>query len=186
VREALAAGLHEFGENKVQEAEAKCAALRDLSLTWHLVGHLQGNKARKAAALFDVVHSVDSDLLGQRLSRAAEELGRELRVLVQVNVAGEAAKSGLAEAELLAVLEALRPLPALRAVGLMTVPPVTEDPEQARPWFARLRALRDAALQQGLLQGSELSMGMSHDLEAAVAEGATLVRVGTAIFGSRG
>jgi pyridoxal phosphate enzyme (YggS family) len=186
VREALAAGLHEFGENKVQEAEAKCAALRDLSLTWHLVGHLQGNKARKAAALFDVIHSVDSALLGQRLSRAAEELGRELRVLVQVNVAGEAAKSGLAEAELLAVLEALRPLPALRAVGLMTVPPVTEDPEQARPWFARLRALRDAALQQGLLQGSELSMGMSHDLEAAVAEGATLVRVGTAIFGSRG
>ena len=185
VREAVAAGLREFGENKVQEAEGKLAALQDLGLTWHLVGHLQGNKARRAAALFDVIHSVDSAELGRRLSRAALELQRELRVLVQVNVANESGKSGLSESDLLPVLEALRPLPALRVEGLMTLPPETDDPERARPWFARLRALRDGALRQGLLQGAHLSMGMSHDLDAAVAEGATLVRVGTAIFGAR-
>jgi hypothetical protein len=188
VREAFAAGLRHFGENKVQEAEAKVAALEDLraqGLVWHLVGHLQKNKARKAAALFDRVHSVDSALLGRRLEHACAELRRVLPVLVQCDLAGEAGKSGLDEAHLFPALEVLRGLKSVRVEGLMALPPYDLEAERVRPFFRRLRELRDEAVRRELLLGSELSMGMSHDLETAVEEGATLVRVGTALFGER-
>jgi pyridoxal phosphate enzyme (YggS family) len=188
VREAFAAGLREFGENRVQEAEAKIEALADLraaGLRWHLIGHLQSNKARRAAALFDVVHSIDSAELGLRLARLGQEAGRPLRGLVQVDLAGEATKSGLPEADLLPALEALRGAEGLQVEGLMLLPPFLEDAEAVRPYFRRLRELLERARAEGLLAGRELSMGMSHDFEVAVAEGATLVRVGTALFGER-
>lgn len=188
VRDGFAAGLRHFGENKVQEAEAKVPALQDLranGLVWHLVGHLQKNKARKAATLFDRIHSVDGAELGARLEHAAAQQGRTLSVLVQVDLAGEQTKFGLDETRLFPVLEALRGLKAVRVDGLMTMPPFEEHPERARPYFRRLRELRDKALAAGSLLGTELSMGMSHDLEVAVEEGATLVRVGTALFGPR-
>jgi pyridoxal phosphate enzyme (YggS family) len=188
VREAFAGGIRAFGENRVQEAEAKAARLADLreaGLEWHLVGHLQVNKAKKAAFLFDLIHSIDSAALGRRLAGLASEAGRTLRAMVQVDLAGEETKFGVPEGELLAELESLRALPGLRVEGLMLLPPLFEEPERARPFFRRLRVLRDAALERGLLVGGGLSMGMSHDFEVAVEEGATLVRVGTAIFGER-
>lgn len=188
IREAFAAGVSDFGENKVQEAETKLPSLADLragGARWHMVGHLQTNKARKAAALFDVVHSVDDARLADRLEPAAARAGRVLDVLVQVDPAAQESKHGLSERELLPALEALRGRKAVRAVGLMGFPPLEDDPEELRPFFRRLRELRDAAVRDGLLVGRELSMGMSHDLEVAVEEGATLVRVGTAIFGTR-
>jgi pyridoxal phosphate enzyme (YggS family) len=189
VREAFAAGLLDFGENRVQEAEAKAEALADLraaGLRWHLIGHLQANKAKKAEALFDAVHSVDGEALAARLARAAEEDGRVLPVLVQVDLAGEETKFGLAEDRLLATLQAMRGLGSLRVDGLMVLPPYADDPETARPYFRRLRDLRDRASAFGLLAAGELSMGMSHDFEVAIEEGATMVRVGTALFGARG
>jgi hypothetical protein len=188
VRAAFVAGVRDFGENRVQEAEPKIAATADLSaagLRWHLVGHLQSNKARKAAVLFGVVQSVDSLELGRRLARIGAETARPVRALVQVDLAGEETKFGLPEAQLLPTLEALRGVDGLSVDGLMILPPYLEDAEQVRPYFRRLRALRDRAQAAGLLAGRELSMGMSHDFEAAVEEGATMVRVGTAIFGER-
>ena len=187
VREAFAAGLRDFGENRVQEAEGKVDALAELraaGLRWHLVGHLQANKAKKAAAVFDVVHSVDDPVLGGRLDRASAEAGRVLPVLVQVDLAGEATKFGLQESSLLATLESLRALSAIRVEGLMVLPPYSDDPQATRPYFERLRGLRDLGVTRGLC-GPQLSMGMSHDFEVAIEEGATLVRVGTAIFGER-
>lgn len=188
VRAAFAAGVRDFGENRVQEAEPKIAATADLAasgLRWHLVGHLQSNKVRRAASLFGVVQSVDSLELAERLARFGAEAGRPVRGLVQVDLAGEETKFGLPEAELLPVLEALRGREGLRLEGLMVLPPYFEDPERARPYFRRLRSLHDRAQAVGLLEGRELSMGMSHDFEAAVEEGATIVRIGTAIFGER-
>jgi PLP dependent protein len=188
IREAFQAGLRDFGENKVQEAEGKIAALADLAAAgarWHMVGHLQANKARKAVALFDLIHSVEDPALGRRLEKAAAEQGRKVRVLVQVDVAGEEGKFGLDEARLFPALEAMRGLKSVRVEGLMGFPPYEEDPERVRPFFRRLRQLRDEALSRDLLLGRELSMGMSHDLEVAIEEGATLVRVGTALFGER-
>lgn len=188
VRQAFAAGLRDFGENRVQEAEGKIESLGDLraaGLRWHLVGHLQSNKARRAVRIFDCIHSVDGAELGGKLAKALAEAGRSLPALVQVDLGHEASKSGLEESQLFGLLTALQVPPALRVVGLMTLPPFEEDPEAVRPFFRRLRELRDQALAQGLLAGSELSMGMSHDLEVAVEEGATLVRVGTAVFGER-
>jgi PLP dependent protein len=188
VREAFAAGVRDFGENRVQEAEPKIVASADLvaaGACWHLVGHLQSNKARRAAALFGVVQSIDSLELAERLARAGEETGRTLRGFVQVDLAGEATKYGLPEAELWPALEALRGRPGLRLEGLMLLPPLLDDTDAVRPYFRRLRELRDRALGEGLIAAGELSMGMSHDFEAAVEEGATLVRVGTAIFGER-
>jgi pyridoxal phosphate enzyme (YggS family) len=187
VREAHAAGLVDFGENRVQEAEEKIAALADLrsAIRWHLVGHLQGNKARKAAALFDRIHSIDGEELGRRLDRVAAETGSVCHAYVEVDLAGEVTKQGVPAAELMATLEVLRGLSTLRIEGLMALPPFFDDAELARPYFVRLRTLRDEAVARGLLHGHELSMGMSHDLEIAVEEGATLVRVGTAIFGER-
>ncbi len=187
VRAAAAAGLVDLGENRVQEAEAKIAATAGLrpGLRWHLVGHLQKNKARKAAALFDRVHSLDDLELGRKLAASAADLGRRLPVLVQVDLAGEATKSGCPESELFPLLEGLRGLEALAVDGLMVLPPYLDEPGQVRPYFRRLRLLRDQARERGLLAGGELSMGMSHDFEVAVEEGATLVRVGTALFGER-
>jgi pyridoxal phosphate enzyme (YggS family) len=188
VRAAFAAGIRDFGENRVQEAEPKIACTADLAasgLRWHLVGHLQSNKARRAAGLFGVIQSVDSLELAERLARVGAETGRPVRTLVQVDLAGEATKFGLPEADLLPLLEALRGREGLRVEGLMLLPPLFDDPEEVRPYFRRLRLLRDRAQAAGTLEGRELSMGMSHDFEAAIEEGATIVRVGTAIFGER-
>jgi pyridoxal phosphate enzyme (YggS family) len=188
VREAFAAGVRDVGENRVQEAEGKAGAVADLraqGLRWHLVGHLQSNKARKAATLFDWIHSLEGPSVGRRLGEAAQAEGRQVRALVQVDLAGEETKFGVDEAQLFVALESLRALPAVKLLGLMVLPPYEEDAERVRPFFRRLRALRDRARERGLLEGPELSMGMSHDLEVAVEEGATLVRVGTAIFGGR-
>ena len=149
------------------------------------MGHLQSNKARKAAAFFALVQSVDSVELAGRLARAGAESGRPVRVLVQVDLAEEPTKFGLPEAGLMAALEAMRGLAGLRVEGLMVLPPYLEDPDEVRPHFRRLRALGEQAAAAGLLAGRELSMGMSHDFEVAVEEGATIVRVGTAIFGER-
>lgn len=184
VRAAYAAGQRDFGENYVQELVAKAEALADLAdLRWHFIGHLQTNKARAVAERAAVVHSADSERLVRELGRRAAAAGRTLGLLAQVNVAGEAQKSGCAPGELGAVLAAARESPGLSLRGLMTVPPAADDPEASRPWFAALRALRES--HGGASSLPELSMGMTHDLAVAVAEGATLVRVGTAIFGAR-
>ena len=187
VRAAHAAGQVDFGENKVQEALEKREALADLDLRWHLVGHLQSNKAKRAAGPFALIHALDSpDLLG-RLDRAAGEVGRPVEALVQVDLAGEATKFGAVPAEVPGLLEAASRANHVRVVGLMLLPPWSEDPEQARPYFRRLRQLREEYLAAGVPPAmlAELSMGMSHDFEVAIEEGATLVRVGTAIFGQR-
>jgi pyridoxal phosphate enzyme (YggS family) len=188
VREAFAAGVRDFGENKVQEAEPKIAALAALraeGLRWHFVGHLQANKARLAVSLFDRIHSLDSVRLGGRLEKAAEEQAKPYPLLVQVKLGDEETKDGLDEQHLFPALESLRGSKRLRIEGLMTIPPFDDDPEKVRPFFRRLRELRDRAVGAGLLLGSQLSMGMSHDLEVAVEEGATMVRVGTDLFGTR-
>ena len=187
VREAIAAGVKVLGENRVQEAEAKLAELADLrsQVEWHLIGHLQSNKARKAVSLFDVVQSVGDESLAQRLHRLAEELGQRLPVFVEVNLAGEASKSGVTPQAALPLLETIYQFPALEVRGLMTVPPYCENPADVRPFFRQLRLLRDAVLRAGLTSCTQLSMGMSHDFEVAIEEGATLVRIGTALFGAR-
>src|SRR3989440_133772 len=191
VREGAAAGLRDFGENRVQEAEGKIAELKkeDASLRWHLIGHLQANKARRAVGLFDLIHSVDSASLVGRLERVCAEVGRtELDVLLQVDLAGEETKSGAGEDELPALVESLKACSRVRCRGLMLLPPFFEDAELVRPYFRRLRKLRDELRARGVFgEGvGELSMGMTHDFEIAVEEGATLVRVGTALFGERG
>ena len=184
VREAAAAGQRLFGENRVQEAAAKIPECPG-NLEWHLIGHLQSNKAALAARLFDWVHSVDSAKLLEALDRHAADAGRTLRALVQVNVSGERAKSGLAPAAVPDVLALADRLRNVRIVGLMTIPPLAEDPETARPFFRKLRELRDGWAAATGFDLAELSMGMTHDLDVAVAEGATFVRVGTGIFGAR-
>ncbi len=187
VREAARAGQIDFGENKVQEAQQKRASTSDLPLRWHLIGHLQSNKAAKAASVFDVIHSIDDPTLVRKIDAAAAAAGRSIDLLVQVDLAGEATKHGAREADLPAIFEAALACSAARVVGLMTLPPATDDPEGARPWFRELAGIRDrlraAGVEPALL--AELSMGMSHDYEIAIEEGATLVRVGTAIFGGR-
>jgi pyridoxal phosphate enzyme (YggS family) len=188
VREAFAAGLRHFGENKVQEAEGKIGALEDLraaGLVWHMIGHVQGNKSRRAAELFDAVDSVDDVTLAKRLERGAEQARRQLAVLIQVDLGKEATKFGLDEARLFPTLEQLRGYKAVHVEGLMVLPPLADDPEEARPYFRRLRELLEQARGRGLVRGRTLSMGMSHDFEVAIQEGATQVRVGTAIFGER-
>jgi hypothetical protein len=189
LRAALAAGVRELGENKVQEAVDKAERLgRVGGLRWHLIGHLQSNKARRAARLFDLVHTVDSAQLVERLERICAEDGRErLDVLVQVDLAGETTKAGAPVAELPAISDAFAGCARVRCRGLMILPPFEEDPERVRPYFRRLRELREEWAARGLFgaETGELSMGMSHDFEPAIEEGATLVRVGTAIFGRR-
>ena len=191
LREALAAGVGVFGENRVREAEGKIEELgAGRAARWHLIGHLQSNKARRAVRLFDCIQSVDSAALISRLERVCEEDGREsLDVLLQLDLAGEATKTGARPDELPALLDALQACGRVRCRGLMTLPPFFEDARLVRPYFRRLRELRDEWGARGLFAGGaagELSMGMSHDFEVAVEEGATMVRVGTAIFGARG
>ena len=181
---AAAAGQTRFGENRVQEAAAKIPACPG-HLQWHLIGHLQSNKAAQAAQLFDWIHSVDSLKLLEALDRHAGEAGRRLEVMVQVNVSGERSKSGLAPGEVPAVLAAGSRLPHVQIRGLMTIPPLAEDPEKSRLFFRELRERRDGWAAQTGLDLAELSMGMTHDLEVAIEEGATFVRVGTGIFGAR-
>jgi pyridoxal phosphate enzyme (YggS family) len=190
IREAHAAGLRLFGENRVQEFDGKANALSDLAgAEWHMIGHLQTNKASKAAELFRAVDSVDSVKLAEKLDAAAGSLGKKLSVLIEINVGGEAAKSGVApdSRELEELLLAAPRLEALEFHGLMTVPPFTENPEGARPYFRQVRELRDAIAARELpaVGMNVLSMGMSHDFEVAIEEGSTCVRVGTAIFGER-
>ena len=186
VRALADAGQIDFGENKVQEALQKMDQLPDRGLRWHLLGHLQSNKAKKAAR-FEVVHSVDSAGLIEKLDEAVHAAGRQLDILVQVDLAGEATKHGAREEELAAIFSAARTARAVRAVGLMLLPPAVDDPDRARPFFRALRDVRERLLAGGVAAPmlNELSMGMSHDFEVAVEEGATLVRVGTALFGSR-
>ncbi len=187
IREAYAAGQRDFGENRVQEALQKIEASTDLEIRWHLLGHLQTNKARKAGPAFTMVQSVDSVELLNKLDQAAGEAGANPELLIQVDLAGEATKFGVPPGEVPRLLEAAARCRAARVVGLMTLPPAADAPEDARPWFARLRGLREDWLASGVPAAMlhELSMGMSGDFEVAVQEGATIVRVGTAIFGSR-
>ncbi|HET7214914.1 MAG TPA: YggS family pyridoxal phosphate-dependent enzyme [Terriglobia bacterium] len=187
IRQAYAAGLREFGENRVQEAAAKRKELEDLDAAWHLIGHLQSNKARQAVQLFDCIHSVDSLPLAERIDRAAAELGRRLPVLIEVHLGEEASKFGVEETDLLQLAEKIGALPSLELRGLMTLPPFFDNPEDVRPFFRRLRQLAERIEARNLPAVSmrELSIGMSHDFEIAIEEGATIVRVGTAIFGER-
>jgi pyridoxal phosphate enzyme (YggS family) len=187
IREAYAAGHRDFGENRVQEALQKIASATDLEIRWHLLGHLQLNKARKAGLVFAAIHSVDSLELLKRIDAAAVEAGRTAELLLQVDLAGEATKSGAAPDEVPRLLDAAAACRAARVTGLMTLPPLPDSPEDARPWFRQLRELRDRWLTSGVPPEMlcELSMGMSGDFEVAIQEGSTMVRVGTAIFGSR-
>ena len=187
VRDAAAAGQRAFGENRVQEGLDKIAALADLGLTWHLIGHLQSNKARKAAGAFAWIESVDRLELLEKIDRAAVEASVRPTVLVQVDLAHEATKFGADERDVGRLVRAALDARAVTLAGLMTVPPFPTDPEDSRPWFRRLREIRDGLVADGVPAErlAHLSMGMSHDFEVAIEEGATIVRVGTAIFGRR-
>jgi pyridoxal phosphate enzyme (YggS family) len=188
LREAIAAGATAFGENKIQEGEDKIVEIGRGAVEWHLIGHLQSNKARRAVQLFDVIHSVDSLELATRLERICVEENRaRLPVLIQVGLAGEETKSGVAEANLSRLVDYLKLCRRLSFDGLMILPPYFENAEDVRPYFQQLRKIRDRlALENAFGAGAgELSMGMSHDFEIAIEEGATMVRVGTAIFGER-
>ena len=187
VQQAVDAGARDLGENRVQEAIAKVGVVQG-EARWHLIGHLQSNKARQAVEAFDVIHTIDSNQLADRLDRIAGEVGRRPSVLVQVDLAHEPTKSGADESELPGIIEALESASHLEFRGLMTLPPFFDSPEQARPYFRKLREIleglnRHRSTDQRL---TELSMGMTNDFEVAIEEGATMVRVGTAIFGVRG
>lgn len=188
VQAAAAAGQRDFGENRVQEALPKVEATARLGLHWHLIGHLQSNKARKSIGPFSLIQSVDSLDLLRRLEAAAAERDTQIDILVQVDLAGESTKHGLAPADLEPLLDEGASCRGVRLRGLMLLPPYFDDPERTRPFFRRLRVLRDELVGKGRAPDTlhELSMGMSHDFEVAIAEGATMVRVGTAIFGTRG
>jgi pyridoxal phosphate enzyme (YggS family) len=187
IRAAFEAGVRHFGENRVQEWEGKCGKLEDLAATWHLVGHLQSNKATRAARTFHCVDSVDDFALAQRLDKARHDQGaaERMRVLIEVRVAEEETKSGVSATELALLTEKVTMLPRLELAGLMCIPPFVEDPEKARTHFRRLRELRDELAKQVGRELPVLSMGMSHDFEVAIEEGATEVRIGTALFGTR-
>lgn len=187
VRAAAAAGQADFGENRVQEALQKIAAAPDLAVRWHLIGHLQSNKARRAAAPFACIHSIDSVGLLEAVDRAAAEGGATPGVLIQVDLAGEPTKHGAPADEVRRIVDTAVRCRAARLSGLMLLPPFLEDPEAVRPYFRQLRELRDRLVGEGVPPAmlKDLSMGMSHDFEVAIEEGATLVRVGTAIFGAR-
>lgn len=185
---AAAAGQRDFGENRVQEGLAKIEAAGPVgSIEWHLIGHLQSNKAKKAAASFAWIHSIDSVDLLRRIDDAATEVGTRPRVLIQVDLAHEDTKSGADATDVPAIAQAALASTSVQLRGLMIVPPIAADPEDARPWFRRLRELRDQLVASGIPPAAmeELSMGMSHDFEVAIGEGATMVRVGSAIFGGR-
>ncbi|QQS49253.1 MAG: YggS family pyridoxal phosphate-dependent enzyme [Acidobacteriota bacterium] len=191
IREAIEAGVRILGENRVQEAAGKIPALREISdaagVAWHFIGRLQSNKARRAVEIFDFIESIDSLKLAERVNTIAGELGRRVPVLIEVNLGEEASKSGAAAGDVPGICERMAGLENLSLRGLMTVPPFLEDLEELRPFFRRLRKLRDEAIGAGIVgpEFTELSMGMSHDFEVAIEEGATMVRIGTAIFGPR-
>lgn len=185
IRSAYELGLRHFGENRVQEWESKQSAVADLDATWHLIGHLQSNKARRAANLFSRVDSVDGVALAQKLDVAAASESKPLKILIEVHLGGEETKSGVPEADLPALAESIAQLQNLELLGLMTIPPYFDEPERVRPYFRRLRELRDRIAAQLRLPLTVLSMGMSHDFEIAIEEGATEIRVGTALFGQR-
>jgi hypothetical protein len=191
IREAIEAGVRVLGENRVQEATAKILDLRSLTaehkVQWHLIGHLQSNKARRAVELFDAIQSVDSLRLAEKLDSVAAELGKRLPIFIEVNLGGEESKSGIAPTEFFPLCEQAGRLASLELKGLMAVPPFLDDPEDVRPFFRQLHTLRDEARRAGIVgqQFSDLSMGMSNDFEVAIEEGATLVRIGTALFGPR-
>jgi pyridoxal phosphate enzyme (YggS family) len=192
IRAAYDAGLRHFGENRVQEWESKQPQVVDLAATWHLIGHLQGNKARRASGLFDRVDSVDSLAIALKLEAAfaAEHTGvvdhgKRLQVLIEVRLSDEASKSGAAESDLPALVEGVARLAHLQLLGLMTIPPFLDDPERVRPYFSKLRELRDDLAQRLGQPLPVLSMGMSHDFDVALEEGATEIRLGTALFGGR-
>jgi PLP dependent protein len=190
ILQAYHAGIRIFGENRVQEFADKSSALADLKeAEWHLIGHLQTNKAKKAVELFQIVDSLDSLRLAEKLNQAAQQLNKVLPVLIEINVGGEQSKSGIApdSPELDALLQAVQGFPNIQIRGLMTIPPYTENPQDGRPYFRKLRELRDTIANRRLqrVQMDVLSMGMSHDFEVAIEEGSTCVRVGTAIFGER-
>ena len=187
IREAYAAGQRDFGENRVQEALDKIDASPDLRIAWHLLGHLQANKAKRAAGTFHTIHSIDSGELLRKVDAAAADAGAAPELLIQVDLAGEETKHGVPPAEVPPLLDAGSQLRAARVVGMMILPPFPDNPEDSRPWFRQLRDLREEWLAAGVPAAMlrELSMGMSGDFEVAVQEGATMVRVGTAIFGRR-
>ena len=187
IRRAYDEGLRDFGENRVQEAATKRAALSDLTAVWHLIGHLQTNKAKNAREIFHWVHSVDSLRVAQKLDQAAACSGDRLPVLIEVRLGNEPTKSGVQESEVLGLVEQVSTLSTLEVRGLMVLPPYVEDPARARPFFRHLRELARSAESAGLpnISMQQLSMGMSHDFEVAIEEGATIIRVGTAIFGGR-
>jgi len=186
IEEAIAAGVEVLGENRVQEARQKIASIGK-KIPWHLIGHLQTNKASLAVSLFEMVQSVDSLRVAEALEREAGKREKRLPVLVQVNISGETSKSGVAADEAPDLIEAVAGMPHLQLQGLMTIPPYSADPESGRPIYRRLRELRDRVNAEGLIGTpmTHLSMGMSHDFEVAVEEGATMVRVGTLLFGER-
>jgi hypothetical protein len=186
IRQAIAAGITILGENRVQEAKRKIAAIGK-PVTWHLIGHLQKNKVRDAVVLFDLIQSVDSLSLAQEIDRRAGQIARVMQVLVQVNVGQEATKYGVATDELAGLLERISVLQNVSVQGLMAIPPFETDPQASRPYFGRMRELFEQVNRQSIpgVSMRYLSMGMSHDFEVAIAEGANMVRVGTAIFGER-
>ena len=187
IREAAAAGLSVVGENRVQEAVEKAAQLTDLSLEWHLIGHLQTNKVKQAVALFSLIHSVDSERLACEIDRCARLAGKVQNVLIQVNVAGEESKSGIAPSKAEDLVLLMDSLPNLRLCGVMTIAPLVEDAELTRPVFREMRILFEQ-LRQKVLRPEEfrwLSMGMTHDYRIAVSEGANMIRIGTGLFGAR-
>ncbi len=188
IKEALASGATDLGENRVQEAEPKILEIGRSAARWHLVGHLQANKARRAVRLFDVIHSLDSVELAERLDRLCDEEGRtELEVLIQVDLGHETTKSGISEDDLPVLIQVVRRCSHLKLVGLMTLPPFFDNEELVRPYFRKLRDLRDGLAKDNAFGSGkgELSMGMTHDFEIAIQEGATMVRIGTALFGER-
>ena len=187
VREAIEAGADIIGENYVQEARDKFTALGALPASWHFIGHLQSNKAKYAVRIFDLIHTVDSLNLATELNKQAARIGKIQDILIQVNIAEEASKSGVTAADALPLIEAIAPLAHIRIRGLMTIPPFFDAPQQAKPYFKALRLLRDELDRKCIPNTTmkELSMGMTGDFEAAIAEGATLVRIGTALFGRR-
>jgi hypothetical protein len=187
VREAIAAGVSDIGENYIQEARAKFEALQGIPVKWHFIGHLQTNKSSFAVRMFDLIHTVDSYRLALELDRCAKKINKVQAVLIQVNVAGEASKAGVAVEEALPLVRRAAALENIAVKGLMTMPPYFNSPEKVQPFFAGLRELRDRIRDEQIVGVgmAELSMGMTGDFEAAVAEGATLVRIGTAVFGER-
>jgi len=187
IRQAVDAGLRVFGESYIQEAMTKIDAIADMRLSWHFIGHLQSNKARYAVRCFDLIHSVDSLHLAQALNREAKKIGKIQNILIQVNISGETTKSGTGEEEAIFLAKSITDLKNLSVQGLMTLPPYFDQPEKARPYFKALADLNYQIQQQSIpgTDMNELSMGMTGDFEVAIEEGATLVRIGTAIFGDR-